>query len=83
MLFLGLAATMLARVALIALTVLIAISFWDTWRWESLAVITVVYVLAAVFCGLWARHKLRHAPPVFEATIHEFEKDRDLFRSKP
>jgi uncharacterized membrane protein YqjE len=79
-LFLGLAAMMLASMALITLTALIAIAFWDTWRWQALAIITIVYALAALFCALKARSGLRHAPLVFHATLEEFEKDREIFR---
>src|ERR1700733_7314963 len=81
-LFLGLAAMMLATMALIALTALVAITFWDTYRWQSLAGITAVYALAALFCGLKARSSLHNAPVVFEATLHEFEKDREMFRKQ-
>ncbi|MDE1183420.1 phage holin family protein [Paraburkholderia sp.] len=79
-LFLGLAAMMLATMALIALTALVAIAFWDTYRWQSLAGITGVYAIAAVVCAMKARNGIRHAPFVFEATLAEFDKDRDLFR---
>ncbi|MFC0397560.1 phage holin family protein [Paraburkholderia rhizosphaerae] len=79
-LFLGLASMMLAMMALIALTALIAIAFWDTYRWQALAGITIVYALAALACGLRARGNLRNAPAVFEATLTEFEKDREIFR---
>ncbi|WP_199541616.1 phage holin family protein [Paraburkholderia kururiensis] len=79
-LFLGLAAMMLATMALIALTALVAIAFWDTWRWQALAAITAVYAIAALFCALKARNGLRNAPLVFESTLAEFEKDRELFR---
>jgi uncharacterized membrane protein YqjE len=79
-LFLGLAAMMLTMMALITLTVLIAIFFWDTYRWQSLAGITLAYVLVAVFCGLRARSGLRDAPNMFDETLSEFRKDRDTFR---
>ncbi|GAB2908660.1 phage holin family protein [Paraburkholderia jirisanensis] len=79
-LFLGLAAMMLAMMALIALTALVAIAFWDTYRWQALAGITIVYALAALVCGLRARSSLHNSPAVFEATLHEFEKDRETFR---
>ncbi|AOJ02809.1 MULTISPECIES: phage holin family protein [Burkholderia] len=82
-LFLGLAAMMLATMALISLTVLVAIAFWDTYRWQSLAAITALYALGALACGLKARSGLRDAPVVFEATLNELEKDRELFRGKP
>lgn len=82
-LFVGLAAMMLATMALISLTVLIAIAFWDTYRWQSLAVVTALYALGALACWLKARSGLRDAPSVFEATLNELEKDRELFRGKP
>ena len=79
-LFLGLAAMMLASMALITLTTLIAIVFWDTWRWQALAAITLVYALAAVGLALKARSGLRNAPLVFHTTLEEFAKDREIFR---
>ena len=79
-LFLGLAAMMLTTMALIALTALVAIAFWDTYRWQALAGITLVYAIAGLVCALKARSGLRNAPMVFESTIAEFEKDRDVFR---
>jgi uncharacterized membrane protein YqjE len=78
-LFLGLAAMMLSMMALITLTVLVAIAFWDTYRWQSLVVITLVYALVAVLCALRARSGLLNAPNVFDSTIAEFKKDRDTF----
>jgi uncharacterized membrane protein YqjE len=78
--FLGLAAAIFAMMALISLTALIAAAFWDTYRWQVLAGITGVYVLGALICALRARSGLHAAPIVFEETLHEFEKDRDMFR---
>ena len=54
-LFLGLAAMMLATMALISLTVLVAIAFWDTYRWQSLAVVTALSAVAGIVCVLKAR----------------------------
>ena len=82
-LFLGLAAMMLATMALISLTVLVTIAFWDTYRWQSLAAITALYAVGGIVCALKARSGLRAAPTVFEATLAELEKDRELFRGKP
>jgi uncharacterized membrane protein YqjE len=81
-LFMGLAAMMLATMALIALTALIAIAFWDTYRWQALAGITLVYAIAAIACAVRARSGLRNAPMIFEATLNEFEKDREIFRKR-
>ena len=79
-LFLGLAAMMLTMMTLITLTVLIAIAFWDTYRWQSLAAITVAYALVAVLCAVRARAGLINAPNVFDSTLAEFKKDRDTFK---
>jgi uncharacterized membrane protein YqjE len=79
-LFLGLAAMMLTMMSLITLTVLIAIAFWDTYRWQSLAAITVAYALVAVLCAVRARAGLINAPNVFDSTLAEFKKDRDTFK---
>ena len=75
--FLGLAAMMLAMMALISL---IAIFFWDTYRWQALGGITLLYALIALACGLRARSNLRDAPNMFDDTLAEFRKDRDTFR---
>lgn len=78
--FLGLATMMLAAMALITLTALVAIAFWDTYRWQALAGMTAIYAIAALVCAVKARSGLLHAPFVFEATLAEFEKDREMFR---
>lgn len=80
MLFLGLVAVMLAMMALISLTALIVVAFWDSYRWQVLVGITAVYALGALICALRARRGLREAPIAFEATLKEFEKDREMFR---
>lgn len=79
-LFLGLIAVMFAMMALISLTALVAVAFWDTYRWQVLAGITAVYAIGALICALKARSGLHEAPNVFHATLNEFEKDREMFR---
>lgn len=79
-LFLGLIAVMFGMMALISLTALIAVAFWDTYRWQVLAGITAVYGIGALICALKARSGLHDAPIVFQSTLNEFEKDREMFR---
>ncbi|HTJ93770.1 MAG TPA: phage holin family protein [Pararobbsia sp.] len=79
-LFVGLGAMLFATMALIAFTFLVAAAFWDTYRWQSLAILCGVYLLIAIVCALVARHRLRTAPLMFQATLSELEKDRDLFK---
>ncbi|CAB3786515.1 phage holin family protein [Pararobbsia alpina] len=78
--FIGLAAMLFGMMALIAFTFLIAAMFWDTYRWQSLTVLSLVYLLLAVLCALLARHRFRSSPPMFQATLGELEKDREMFR---
>lgn len=74
--FIGLAGMLLSLMALMTLTALVAATFWDSYRWQSLAALTLVYALAAIWCGLKAWSRLRDAPPIFPATLAELEKDR-------
>ena len=77
---LGLAAMLLATLALIAVTVLVVVVCWDTCRWQALAGMTAIYVVAALFCVSRLKRKLRSMPSLFQATMRELEKDRELFR---
>jgi uncharacterized membrane protein YqjE len=79
-LFFGLSAMLLVMMALVTLTLLVAAAFWDTYRWQALAVLTLIYVLVAIGLGLKARGELQRSQPVLGATLTEFDKDRELFR---
>jgi uncharacterized membrane protein YqjE len=79
-LFVGVAAMLLATMALVTLTALIAVLFWDTYRWQALAALLAVYAIGAIACALRARAGLHDSPIPFEATLAEFEKDRELFK---
>jgi uncharacterized membrane protein YqjE len=66
--------------ALMTFTLLIAILFWETYRWQAIGAIVVFYVICAAICLLVARNKVRNAPPLFEATLAELDKDREMLR---
>ncbi|MBU6491461.1 MAG: phage holin family protein [Burkholderiales bacterium] len=78
--FLGLAGMLFGLLALITLTALVAVLFWDTYRWQALCAIALAYALAGLACAALARRLLREAPLPFEATLNEFQKDRDSLR---
>ncbi len=65
---------------LITLTALVAILFWDTYRWQALGVLVALYLLAGVVCLAVARRMLQEAPPLLEATLAEIDKDREILR---
>lgn len=66
--------------AMVTLTVLIAIVFWDSYRWQAIGFLIGIYLLACVACLMYARHLGRSAPPLFEATLAELDKDREILR---
>jgi uncharacterized membrane protein YqjE len=78
--FVGLAAMLFGMMALIAFTFLIAATFWDSYRWQSLTILCLVYLALAVLCALRALHRFRSSPLMFQATLGELEKDREMFR---
>jgi uncharacterized membrane protein YqjE len=66
--------------ALMTFTLLVAILFWETYRWQAIGTIVVFYLACAAICLLVARHKVRSAPSLFEATLAELDKDREMLR---
>jgi uncharacterized membrane protein YqjE len=80
-LFIGLGSMLFGLMALLTLTALIAAAFWDSYRWQALAGLTLLYLLGALFCGWKAWSRVRHAPPIFATTVAELEKDIDAFRA--
>lgn len=78
---LAMVAVLLGIGTLFAFTVLIAAIFWDDYRWQALTVLTLVYALLAILCTVLIRRTLANAPRAFDATLGEFEKDREAFAS--
>ncbi|VVE84645.1 phage holin family protein [Pandoraea sputorum] len=78
---LGLAAMLFGVLALVSLTALMIVVFWDTYRLAAITGIFIVYFLLAGWCATRARDILRKAPMPFEATLAEFEKDRNALRA--
>ena len=66
--------------ALMTFTLLIVILFWETYRWQAILAIVLFYLIATAACLLTARNKVRNAPPLFEATLAELDKDREILR---
>ncbi len=67
-------------IGLVTLTGLIAILFWDTYRWQALGALTVLYLVLCAICLAYARNLVRNAPPMLEATLAEIDKDREILR---
>lgn len=63
--------------SLLALTALIIIAFWDSYRIWAVVGVVVFYVLATLIC-LW-RWKVssRHSPPAFADSLEQLAKARE------
>jgi uncharacterized membrane protein YqjE len=69
------AGTFLAFAVLCA-SALVVIVFWDTHRVAAIATVTAVHLVIGVGALLRLRAAQRAAPPPFEATLAELERDR-------
>jgi uncharacterized membrane protein YqjE len=72
------AGAILATLAVAALTLGIVAYFWDSYRFQAIGALVVVYGALAAFAFLRARSIARRRPTPFAATIAEFEKDRAI-----
>ena len=79
--FLGLLGLAFLGLGVLALTALIVILCWDTYRWQVLAGLVALYFGIAAYCLLRVRRELREAPAMFEATLAELDKDREALKS--
>jgi len=79
---LSVVAAMLGMLVLIGFTALIVILFWDSYRWQPLAILCAVYLVICGACVMRVRQGIRAAPPAFELTRAEFEQDRSLFERR-
>ncbi|SDC19225.1 Uncharacterized membrane protein YqjE [Cupriavidus sp. YR651] len=66
--------------ALMTFTLLIAILFWESYRWQAIGAIVVFYLVCAAILLFVARQMVRNAPPLFESTLAELDKDREMLR---
>ncbi|WP_226810225.1 phage holin family protein [Candidatus Vallotia lariciata] len=76
--FFGLIAMMFATIGLMTLTILMTAAFWETYRWQTLAILTIVYLIVACACMRKVYADLRRGALVFEKTLSEFDKDRAI-----
>lgn len=66
--------------SVITSTALVVIPCQDTYRWQSLAVMAVLYALGAA-ARLWeVRSLLRSVPPLFGTMLAELDKNREVLR---
>jgi uncharacterized membrane protein YqjE len=76
------AVAVLGLLALIAATATIVVWLWDTSPTLVLAVITLIYAVAAALIWAGVRKRLRDGPTPFADTLGEFKKDRECFHKR-
>lgn len=76
LLFAGLA-LVFALLLLTALSALLLILLWDSYRLAGIIGLCVFYGLAAVFCGLRLKAAVFDESSPFHATLEELAKDRE------
>jgi uncharacterized membrane protein YqjE len=75
----GVALVMFGMVVLLV-TFLVIAAFWDTYRLQTVAGLTLLYAVCGVAAALAIRRKLDSHPNPFAATAAEIEKDVERLR---
>jgi len=68
--------TVLLLAALVSISLLVAAVFWDTYRWQAIGALALVYAVAGTWLVLNVMREVRAAPPIFSATLAELGRDR-------
>ena len=68
-------AILFLSVALVFVSVLVLLAFWDSNRMFAAGLLAVLYLGTGGACALVARGRLRERPHLFSATIGELGKD--------
>jgi uncharacterized membrane protein YqjE len=77
MLVLTALALIFASMALLMLSLLVIVAFWDDNRLLAIGALLVFYLAAAAVSLLVLRHKAKIGSPLFSHTLHELSKDTD------
>ncbi len=83
LLVLGLLALFCFGVGVVLLAMLIVVVFWDTYRLTALGGLTGLFLGAGAGLAVFALHKARTRPRLFEASLAELSKDRQHLNARP
>jgi uncharacterized membrane protein YqjE len=78
---LALTAAVLLLAALTAASLLVLAVFWDSYRWQAIALLFGLYGLAGAAAAAWCVAEARAAPRLFDATLEALKRDCDALRS--
>ncbi len=65
-----------AGMALIFLSLLVVMLFWEGHRVAAMAAIIAGYTLLAIAAGAWLRHEMQRGPRFLSMSVAELKKDR-------
>jgi uncharacterized membrane protein YqjE len=80
MLQLAVVAALFLAAGLLAVGVLVAVLFWDTYRVAALVAVCLAYLGIGGWAFLRLRDMVANGEPPFAATIAEFERDLDMLK---
>jgi uncharacterized membrane protein YqjE len=63
--------------ALMTASLLVAAVFWDIYRWQAIAAVTLGYAVAAALVLQKLRNEVKQAPDLLALTWQELAKDRE------
>ncbi|GGC79478.1 phage holin family protein [Undibacterium terreum] len=69
-----------AGIAVLIGILLIIALFWDSYRFQVLLALIVVFAGSAAGLGLWLRQAIRSKPRLFAHTLAELGKDKSMLR---
>ena len=76
-------AILFLSVALVFVSVLVLLAFWDSNRMFAAGLLAVLYLGAGGACAVVARGRLRERPALFSATVAELGKDLEHLDRNP
>jgi uncharacterized membrane protein YqjE len=77
------AALFLVGLAVVLLSLVVVLAFWDSHRMLAAALLAALYFLAAAVAALVVRARLRERPKFLAATLEELRKDREQVERLP
>jgi len=82
MLMLWIALAFFAAMALIFLSLLLVMLFWDEHRMAAIGAITLAYTLLAIAAAGWLRHEVQRGSHLFSVSLAELRKDRQALEAR-
>ena len=83
MLVLAVVGAALLHTALLLLTFLVAVVFWDTYRVPAIGAMAIVYVSCGAAAFMRLRARIAASPDPFAASLRELQRDLAELRSSP